>query len=80
VKKHIDLHGQEGEREEAERMPYTATAEAAKAHRNRATKSSVTHSRQGKRAVRVRVEASEREGAQPTGPGWSDLINPLGLT
>jgi hypothetical protein len=62
VEKQTDLHGQKREREEAERMPHTATVETVGARRDRAAKPSATHSRQREREVRVRVEASEREG------------------
>jgi hypothetical protein len=36
----LDLDGQKREREEVERMPHAAVAETARAHRNRAARSS----------------------------------------
>jgi hypothetical protein len=56
-------------------MPHTVIVEAAGARQNRAAKLSATHSRYGERAVRVRVKASEREGVQLAGPGWSGLTH-----
>jgi hypothetical protein len=69
----MNPHGRVEELDEAERMPHMATAELARARRNRATKSSAIRNRQRGEGIRVSAsdQVRERVRGQPARPGWS---------